>query len=321
MRYNWQHPEWPTFKYNMSPLQDLLYAYVKNAGLLSATFQNIDGELSQDARIEHMTEEALHTSHIEGENINPEEIRSSIRNQLQLNSPYVTVKDHRATGITALLLAAQQSFSDPLSAAMLGHWHTLLFQNEQRLFNPITNIGYWRTHSEPMQIIGGPIGKTTVFFEAPPAERVPEEMAHFISWFNHPETILLPGPIRAGIAHLYFESIHPFEDGNGRIGRAIAEKALSQELGYPCLFSLSKAINSTRKEYYDTLNTSSGNTLDITEWLTYFVRTVSQAQQSVEATVRFVIAKAKILEKLRRTLTPKTRKNHQTYVTVRRRGL
>jgi Fic family protein len=234
-----------------------------------------------------MVSEALTTSAIEGEQLADYDIRSSMKRILGLlQTP--AVNDRRAIAISNLMISAQNTFRDPLSIMQLWDWHTMLM-----IANPFAQgIGQWRSGTEPMQIISGVIGKENIHFEAPPSISVAVEMEHFIAWFNDTE-LRLPGPIRAAIAHLYFESIHPFEDGNGRIGRVIAEKALSQAMGYPVLLSLSTIIHQHKKQYYEALSTTSRYTLDITEWIYYFVTLVCKAQEWSQAQINFVAQKTK----------------------------
>jgi hypothetical protein len=294
MHYNWQHPKWPKFEYDLASMQDILYKYAKIAGLTTGALNGVNDYFSQDTIIDLMAEEAISTSVIEGQIFTHEDIRSSIRNQLSLNSPKKPVSDPKSEGIAELMISLRKSYHLPLSESMLLQWHTLLFKN---YFDDSLNIGNWRKSLEPMQIVSGAIGNEKVFFEAPPTEKVAKEMAIFIDWFNNSSNQSMPGPVRAGIAHLYFESIHPFADGNGRIGRMISEKALSQDLGYPCVLSLSKTIYKTRKEYYNQLTKASGYTVDITYWLNYFIQTVYEAQLNAKHQVQFVISKSLFWQK------------------------
>lgn len=172
-------------------------------------------------------------------------------------------------------------------------------------------IGCWRTHAEPMQVVSGHAGKQKVHFEMPPSAQVPAEMRQFIQWFNRTapdgESPILQAPVRAAIAHLYFESIHPFEDGNGRIGRAVAEKSLSQSVGRPVLLSLSKTIEAAKQEYYTALQKAQ-RSLDITPWINYFVNVVLEAQTEAEQRLLFTLKKTKFFDAHRHSLTERQRK-------------
>ena len=198
------------------------------------------------------------------------------------------------------MVDVRKSYAEELTEDKLFAWHRMLMKGSKRV-----KAGVWRTHEEPMQVVSGPIGKEKIHYEAPPSSQVPEEMAQFISWFN--ET----GPggkkeikklaARSAIAHLYFETIHPFEDGNGRIGRALSEKALSQHIGRPVLLSLSRTIEENRNDYYDALQDGQRSN-EITSWITYFVNTVLQAQIQAEEQIEFTLKKAKFFDRFEDTL-------------------
>ena len=196
------------------------------------------------------------------------------------------------------MIAVRQTYTSPLTKKELFAWHTMLFSDIH--FNKDLEIGQWRTPKEPMHIVSGAAGHERVHYVAPPSEQMDSEMKQFIAWFNETDPTrskqskqkqtILPGPVRAAIAHLYFECIHPFDDGNGRIGRALVEKALAQELQKPVLFSLSTMIHKHKKEYYDQLSAASSGDLDITEWIEYFVKTIYAAvldsQEAIKEEVR-----------------------------------
>jgi Fic family protein len=207
------------------------------------------------------------------------------------------VRDPRANGISALMISARDVFREPLTETRLCHWHDLVMTDAS--LRARIPVGQWR--DDEMQIGSGPLGKETVHFIAPPPDRVPHEMAAFIQWFNETapdgEKVKLPAPVRAAVLHLYFETIHPFADGNGRIGRALSEVALSQELGTPVLLSLSSVIQKRRNEYYDELNRASRSDLDITRWVNWFVPLVLQAQMEAREMILFVLARARLWDK------------------------
>jgi Fic family protein len=232
-------------------------------------------------------------------------VQSSLRRQfgLQTDARQVPLAEQ---GITQVLTDVYRQFADPLDEHTLFQWHRWLMQGRTNL----KDVGTYRTHSEPMQVVSGAIYAPHVHFEAPPSERVPEEMKRFSAWFNesapngsHP----LPTLTRAGVAHLYFECIHPFEDGNGRIGRAIAEKALAQGAGQPTLTALSLLIQKRRNEYYDQL-ASANKILDIDDWLSWFAATVLAAQDYTLRWLDFLIAKTKLLDRLRGQLNERQEK-------------
>lgn len=291
-RYNWQQSDWPHFRYDLSTVHEVLLTIAEKTGFIRGELTHLAQELKTEAMIDCMMEEAVKTSEIEGEYISRPDVRSSIRNKLGLNPEVVRVHDQRAQGIVDLIFDVRNTFKDPLTDIKLYDWHLMLLSSST---NPHLRIAAWRTHEEPMQIVSGPYSRLKVHYEAPPSSCVPQEMEQFIAWFNN----TAPGqhheikfaPVRAAIAHLYFESIHPFEDGNGRIGRAIAEKALSQGLGYPPVLSLSQAIDMDKKAYYTALNIASQSN-EITAWIQYFVNIVLTAQIEVETQINFILKKS-----------------------------
>ncbi|MCE3238519.1 MAG: filamentation induced by cAMP protein Fic, partial [Gammaproteobacteria bacterium] len=280
-RYNWQKADWPHFRYDLLAINDILLSIAEKTGFIRGKLTHLAKNLQTEAMMSLMIEEAMTTSEIEGEFISRPDVRSSIKNKLGLNSEMVQIHDKRAQGIVELMFDVRHTFQQPLTKTKLFQWHLMLLGGSA---NPNLRIAYWRTHEEPMQIVSGHHGRWVVHYEAPPSKNVPKEMEKFIRWFNStapgkPHAIHY-APVRAAIAHLYFESIHPFEDGNGRIGRAIAEKALSQGFGFPAILSLSQVIKAEKKAYYAALNAAS-KTNEITPWIHYFVNVVLAAQVEV----------------------------------------
>lgn len=293
----WKHPDWPRFTYRTEGLQETLYAYAAEANALAGRLIGVGEDEKSDALIDLMVTEAVRTSQIEGEHFDRDDVRSSIRNQLGLVSVPEPVRDPRANGIAALMISARRTFQIPLTEERLFEWHHLVMTDDAvRARIP---VGAWR--DEEVQIVSGPIGRETVHYNAPPPDRVPVEMAAFIKWFNETAPsggkVKLPAPVRAAVLHLYFETIHPFADGNGRIGRTLSEIALSQELGAPVLLSLSSAIQKHRKAYYAELNLASYGSLDVTRWVEWFVRIVLEAQMDAREMILFVLAKARFWDK------------------------
>ncbi|MEO0471518.1 MAG: Fic family protein [Bacteroidota bacterium] len=290
MRYNWQQKDWPNFRFESGRLEKLLLALAEAEGQLTGLSGALPEGIKEASVIDMMVAEALKSSAIEGEYLSREDVLSSIRNNLGLNRFPERVRDKRAEGIARLMVEVREHFADKLTEEMLFSWHRMMME-------PFANIqpGQWRTGAEPMQVISGKLGKEIVHFEAPPSERVPMEMTHFIDWFNrtvpNQDQEIIHVPIRAAIAHLYFESIHPFEDGNGRIGRAIAEKVLSQGSGKGVLFSLSHAIESDRHAYYAALKGAQSSN-EITDWLQFFLQTILNARQIAIRQIHFTIKKA-----------------------------
>lgn len=258
MKYNWQQPDWTDFSYAVAEVEDMLFDFVRQAGRSSGLLEGLPEDIKSEAIIEMMISEAIKTSEIEGEYLSRRDVMSSIRKNLGFQDDD-QVADLRAQGAASLMANVRDSFDETLSETVLFGWHEMIMKGSRGI-----NAGQWRTHSDPMQVISGAIGKEKIHFEAPSSHQIPDEMKRFIEWFNEttPKTKAdrYKSPIRSAIAHLYFETIHPFEDGNGRIGRAISEKGLSQGLGYPALLSLSKTIEANKRAYYEGLmNAQSSN--------------------------------------------------------------
>lgn len=294
MTYNWQQKDWPHFTYNLVDVEDDLFSFAQKAGHIAGVLQSLSADDQIEAVIDTMVSEAIKTSEIEGEYLSRKDVRSSIKNNLGLNKKAEPVLDKRADGVAELMTDVRTTYKDKLTKEKLFSWHRMLLKESRGI-----EIGAWRTHEEPMQIVSGALGKQKVHYEAPPSPRVPEEMDRFIAWFNETapesEKEIRKAPIRAAIAHLYFETIHPFEDGNGRIGRAIAEIALSQGVGQPILLSLSRTIESDKNAYYDALERASTSN-EITKWIAYFVKTIVQAQVQSEEQINFTLKKAKLFD-------------------------
>ena len=296
MIYFWQTGDWPNFTYELdASCEKTLYAFARKAGRVDGLLEGLGNKDQMDAIIWLLVEEAMKTSEIEGEYLSRADVTSSIRNNLGLNTMPKLVGDRRAEGAVALTMAVRDGYPEPLCEAMLYDWHEKLMNWDRHL-----RVGNWRNHEEPMQIISGPLGKKTVHFEAPPSSRVPHEMKRFIQWFNStaPGEVneLSPAPLRSALAHLYFESIHPFEDGNGRIGRAISEKALSQGLGQPVIMSLSRTIEANKKPYYEELK-SAQRKQDVSSWILFFSRVCLKAQDQAERQIHFTLKKSKFLDR------------------------
>ncbi|MEY8019274.1 Fic family protein [Muriicola sp. SD30] len=302
MRYNWQQKDWPNFQYQTIDIEDMLFDFAQRTGQISGVLQGLSELEQTEAMINLMVSEAIKTSEIEGEYLSRNDVMSSIRRNLGLNLELPLTKDKRAEGVAELMLAVRNDFSKPLTSQMLFDWHTMLMKGNTQI-----QIGQWRTHEEPMQIVSGGMGREVVHFEAPPSKEVPIEMDGFIQWFNDSQIEIKKPIVRAAIAHLYFETLHPFEDGNGRIGRAIAEKALSQSIGRPVLFSLSKSIESNKNNYYDALKAAQRSN-EITDWISYFVQTVLDAQMDAEQEIEFTLKKTKFFDQHKDSLNDRQQK-------------
>jgi Fic family protein len=246
-----------------------------------------------------MVTEAIKTSEIEGEIINRIDVMSSIRKNLGLHISQEP-KDKNAIGLSILLIDVRNTYTQPLTESKILEWHKLLMGN-----NKTIHAGQWRKGNEPMQIISGSASNPKIHYEAPPSKSLSKEMKRFIEWYNTSE---ISSPIiKAAVAHLYFESIHPFEDGNGRIGRAIAEKALSQGFDNPIMFSISKSIEENRSNYYKELQLAQQR-LEITKWIEWFASIIIFAQEDAEKTIQFTIKKMKFFDKYDKILNTRQKK-------------
>jgi Fic family protein len=305
MPWNWTQPDWPHFRYDASALAALEQRFLLSAGEVIGAVRHIDPDDRDRLHIELLSDEAIKTSAIEGETLDRLSVQSSLRRQLGLDTDRRSVQP-REHGIAEMTVDVYGTYALPLDDATLFRWHTMLMTGSRHL----ESIGAYRSHSDAMQIVSGQLDRPTIHFEAPPSAQVPEEMHQFISWFNASAltgSTPLPALTRAGLSHLWFESIHPFEDGNGRLGRALAEKALGQSLGQPSLIMLSFTIEQQRKAYYDQLETHQ-RTLDVTEWLVWFSQTVLTAQQTTLDRVAFYIAKAHFYDRFRGAFNPRQEK-------------
>lgn len=307
MKWNWQQPKWANFECNTSAFKKAEETFLHESLKLIGATSIITEDEQNKFKVELMSEEALKSSKIEGELLSRDSVASSLLRQLGL-APELS--DHQANdkekGIAALIVNNYQTFAQPLTHEMLFNWHLCVVEKSWL----IKDIGKYRTSLEPMQVVSGYEGLYKVHFEAPPAQQIASEMDKFIQWFNdtapNGKNELSP-LIRAGIAHLYFVSIHPFEDGNGRIGRAISEKALAQSLGKPALLALSHAIEKERAEYYKQLKAANKG-LNIDNWLNYFSQTAIKAVEHAEKLIHFVLDKARLYDRMKGKLNERQNK-------------
>ena len=305
MEWNWQQPDWPDFSWNALRLAKAEEHFLRGSGVLVGAIKHLGAGDREQLTIEAISTEAVTTSEIEGEMLDRASVQSSIRRQLGLATDKRRVGPAEQ-GIAEMMVDLYRAFPAPLSDATLFAWHRMLTLGRRDL----KDIGRYRTGHEPMQVVSGAIHSPEVHFEAPPAGKVPGEMARFIGWFNRTMPggrEPLPALTRAGLAHLYFVSIHPFEDGNGRIGRAVAEKALAQGLGQPTLTALAATILIRRKAYYAALEAANKSN-QVTEWLAWFAATTIEAQRRTIASVEFLIHKYRLLDRLRGQLNARQEK-------------
>ena len=296
MAWNWQRSDWPKFTWDQHRLQKAEERFLVGKGMFAGIVKHLGLPEREQLTIEAMSTEALTTSEIEGEILDRESVQSSIRKHLGL-----AVDNRRSgqaeQGVAEMMVDLYRTFAEPLSGATMFAWHGMLFKGR----GDLKDIGRYRTGDEAMQIVSGKLYPRKVHFEAPPPSSVPEEMARFVEWFNRTApngSEPLPALTRAGAAHLYFESIHPFEDGNGRIGRMIPEKALAQSAGQPTLTALAETILARWKEYYYAL-AAANKSNDLTPWLSWFAGAALEGQRRTEARVEFLIDKTRLLDRLR----------------------
>ena len=305
MLWNWQQPDWPKFTWQEPRLAQAEQQFLLGAGTLIGAVKHLDGDEREQITIEAISTEAVTTSEIEGEILDRASVQSSIRREFGLQTDKRRVRPAEQ-GIAEMMVDLYRSFAAPLSSETSFAWHKMLVSGRRDL----KDVGRYRTAGDPMQVVSGTISGPKVHFEAPASSQVKSEMGHFIAWFNRTGPggrEPLPALTRAGIAHLYFESIHPFEDGNGRIGRALAEKSLAQSLGQPTLIALAATILARRKSYYEALEAANKKNA-ITPWLAWFAGVTIEAQHRTSALVEFLIDKANLFNRLRGQLNPRQEK-------------
>jgi Fic family protein len=305
MIWNWERAGWPKFAYDPKALEALEEQFLRGSGELVGAFKHVGDHDRQSLRIALITDEAIKTSEIEGEILNRDSVQSSLRHQFGLGPEKPNIP-RAERGIAKMMVDLYEHFDTPISDENLFAWHHMLMDGSSE----ISAIGKYRTHEDPMQVVSGPSYKRVVHFEAPPSKQIPDEMARFVAWFNDTAPTgsnPLPALTRAGLAHIYFVCVHPFEDGNGRIGRAIAEKSLAQNLQHPSLLALAYTIARKRKDYYAALERNNQD-VEITNWLEYFARTSLEAQANTIKRVDFYVAKARFYERLRDKLNERQEK-------------
>jgi Fic family protein len=285
-----EHQDWPNFTWDTEALASRLTDIRYRQGRLLGRMEGLGFELKREASLSTLTNDVLKSSAIEGEILNPEEVRSSIARRLGIDMAGLIPASRDVEGIVEMMLDATQQFSKPLTELRLCNWHAALFPTGRSGMQRIT-VGEWRTSDAgPMQVVSGPVGKEKVHFEAPHAGLLKKEMRVFLEWFGNEQDI--DPVLKAGIAHLWFVTIHPFEDGNGRIARAVGDMALARaDNTQDRFYSLSSQIEAERKDYYDHLEKQQCSTPDITNWLVWFLDCLGRAISSAETTLGNVLFK------------------------------
>lgn len=287
---------WPHFKWDAAKIVGKLAAVRNRQGRLTGRMEEFGFKLRTEATLEALTEEVTKSSEIEGEVLSRDQVRSSLARRLGVDIGALTPAERNVEGIVEMTLDATGKYSSSLTSERLFGWHAALFPNGRSGTNKIT-VGAWRTEkSGPMQVVSGPIGREKVHYEAPKAASLVDEMKAFIGWFN--DTQDLDAVLKAAIAHLWFVTIHPFEDGNGRIARAIADMALARsENSSQRLYSMSAQIQQERNVYYDILEATQKGDLDITEWLEWFLDCLDRTFDRADIILASVLRKARFWKK------------------------
>ena len=301
MPWNWELPDWPKFHFDPDQISALERQFLLGVGSAFAYLKTIEKQEYNHFIVEILCSEGLESSRIEGEVLNRESLQSSIKQHFGFPTTLRQEND-KESRMAQLLCNVYESFEKPLTHEMLWQWHSMLFKDS----SSITDCGKYRTHAETMQIVSNRYDSSRVFFEAPPSKRVFSEMEAFIDWFHSasPSGSILA---QAAIAHMYFESIHPFEDGNGRMGRVLAEKILSQGVGQPILIAISKMLEKQKKEYYSALE-KCNRTLEVQHWVEFFAHAVLQAHEESMSLLYFLIEKSKMLHALSGQINPRQTK-------------
>lgn len=305
MQWNWQQPDWPNLRWSSDALAALEARFLQQSGIMIGVVRHLGEDDRTNVVLDVMTDEAMKTSQIEGELLNRDSVQSSLRREFGLETEQRRIPPAER-GIAEMMMALYRGFADPLTEEILSDWHRMVLSGR----NDVEVVGRYREHEDAMQVVSGPLHKPNVHFEAPPSHIMSQEMGRFLDWFaatGPGGKAPLPGLTRSGLAHLYFVSIHPFEDGNGRIGRAISEKALSQAIGQPSLIALSQTIQHKRSAYYDALE-AANKANEVTDWLAYFAQTVLDAQSHSLTLIDFLLEKTRFHDRFRGRFNPRQEK-------------
>lgn len=291
MTYIHQLAKWPEFKWDNSEISPILAKVRHQQGLLMGRMDGLGFNYKEEAVLQTLTQEVIKSSEIEGENLNVDQVRSSIARRLGMDVPGLVASDRNVEGVVEMMLDATQHYSDVLNDDRLFGWHAALFPSGRSGMYKITTGGWRKPGKGPMQVVSGAMGKERVHFQAPESEFLESEMNKFLEWFNNENKI---DPVLKGaVAHLWFVTIHPFDDGNGRIGRAIADMQLARSDGSAQRFySMSTEIRKQRNGYYDILEETQKGSLDITKWLLWFLLCLDETIRNSDKILETVLAKA-----------------------------
>ncbi len=294
--YIWQADDWPNWRYDLAALAAPMAEVSRAQGLLMGRLADVGMALRDQASLAALTEDVVKTSEIEGETLNVQSVRSSIARRLGVDIGALAPVDRHVEGVVDMVLDATANCHAAVSRERLFGWHAALFPTGYSGLSRI-NVGAWRDDaSGPMQVVSGPIGRQRVHFEAPPAARLDAETRRFIDWLDAASTV--PPLIKASLGHLWFVTLHPFDDGNGRIARAISDLLLARADGSEQRFySLSAQIQRERKAYYDILQRTQRGSLDVTAWLAWFLDTLHRAVDQAQHTLDTVLLKTRFWQR------------------------
>ena len=294
--YVWQHPDWPEWTFDTQRLATLMASVRHDQGRFLGRMEALGFDLRDEAWLQTLTQDVVKTSEIEGEHLDVVLVRSSIARRLGMELGALSPVDRNVEGIVDVMLDATRNYSEPLTAERLLSWHGALFPTGRSGLVEI-KVADWRDDANgPMQVVSGHVGREKVHYEAPPADRIDHEMARFLEWFECSDK--LDPVVKAGLAHLWFVTLHPFDDGNGRIARAVGDLALARsEKIYQRFYSFSAQIQKERTDYYTILEQTQKRGMDVTEWLLWFLSCLQRAIASAEETLSSVLAKARFWEK------------------------
>ena len=295
-KYIWQASDWPNWHFDLAALARPMAEVSRAQGLLMGRLADVGMALRDQASLAALTEDVVKTSEIEGEQLNVESVRSSIARRLGVDIGALAPVDRHVEGVVEMVLDATANCHAPVSRERLYGWHAALFPAGYTGLSRI-NVGTWRNDaSGPMQVVSGPVGRQKVHFEAPPAGRLETETSQFLDWVNRASDE--PPLLKAGLGHLWFVTLHPFDDGNGRIARAIGDLLLARADGSPQRFySLSAQIQRERKAYYDILERAQKRSMDATEWLAWFLDTLHRAVDQAQLTLDGVLTKTRFWQR------------------------
>jgi len=294
--YIYQSSDWPKFNWNIKSLLIPLVKVRNLQGKLIGKMEAMGFSLREEAMLETMTIDVIKSNEIEGEILDTKQVRSSIARKLGMDISGLVPSNRNVDGVVEMILDATQNYNEPLTKERICNWYAALFPSGRSCMHKITLADWRKDEKGPMQVVSGPLGKEKVHFQAPPAKNIDNEMTDFLDWFNNDNDI--EPVIKSGIAHFWFVTIHPFDDGNGRIARAIADMQLARtDKTNQRFYSMSAQIERQKKEYYQILEKTQKGSLDITNWLDWYLKCLIGALESTEEILAKVLTKAKFWEK------------------------